>query len=202
MATALIQPRGTVSGNQPRVERWDEAASQVFLAGTPLQLVAGVLQAWDGTTITNGIAGISLEFGASLATAGVPLGTVLAPTLAPFGGGGIKFGSVPNQPNAANLSRPYFNDGKTGVVLAIPDTLFYGQVGPSQATLLADIGAEFGLTKDATDNHWYVDRTKNTTATAVVQVVGLDPWDKPPNGVGGRGVLFVFLASAGEIEEA
>lgn len=198
MATALIASRGTVSGNQPRMERLDEAAAQTFLMGTPVSLTGGGVTAWNGTTVAAGIAGISADFGQNLATLGVPLGTILAPTKAPFAGGGIKFGTVPNMPNAANLSRPYFNDGKSGIVLAIPDNVFYGQVGPAQVTAQTDIGASFGLTID-TDGHWYVDKTKNTSAAWVVQIVDLDAWDKPPNGIGGRGVLFTFLPAAGQL---
>lgn len=204
MSTAMIQERGTVSGNQPRMQRLDEAAAQTFLAGTPLSLTGGFVTAWNGTTVAAGIAGIAKDFGQNLATSGVPLGTVVAPSKAPFHGGGIKFGTVPNQPNAANLSRPYFNDGKCGLVLAIADTLFYGQVGPAQVTAAADVGASFGMTKD-TDGNWYVDKTKNTPAAAVVQIVALDPWDNPQptglsaGGAGGRGVLFTFLPAAAQI---
>lgn len=203
MATAMIQERGTVSGNQPRMRRLDEAAAQTFLAGTPLALTAGFLAAWNGTTVAAGIAGIAKDFGANLATAGVPLGTVVAPSKAPFTGGGIKFGTVPNMPNAANLSRPMFNDGKTGIVLAIADTLFYGQLGPLQVTAAADVGQSYGMTKD-TDGNWYVDKTK-TGAAAVVQIVALDPWDNPQptglsaGGAGGRGVLFTFLPAASQV---
>ena len=77
MASALIQERGTVSGNQNRATRLNEDAAQTFLAGTPLQMnqPTGGLKAWDGVTITNGIAGIGKEFGANLTTVGVPLGT-------------------------------------------------------------------------------------------------------------------------------
>lgn len=197
MSTALIQDRGTVSGNQPRMERLNEAAAQTFLAGTPVSLTAGALGAWNGTTIAAGIAGIAKDFGQNLATAGVPLGTTASPTKAPFQGGGIKFGTVPNMPLAANLSRPYFNDGKCGIVLAISDTLFYGQVGPGQVTAATDIGLSYGMTID-TDGHWYIDKTK-TGVAAVVSIVDLDYWDMPPNGVGGRGVLFTFLPTVGQI---
>ena len=193
MASALIQERGTVSGNQNRMDRINEDAAQTFLAGTPLQLnnATGALKAWDGVTVAAGIAGIGKEFAANLATAGVPLNTTQAPSGAPQVGGGITFGSVPNEPAAVNLSRPYFNDGKTGVVLAIADNVFYGQVGPAQVTATTDIGKQYGMTKDV-DGHWYVDKTK-TGANAVVVIVGLDYWDTT------RGVLFTFLPSAAQI---
>jgi len=105
MASALIQERGTVSGNQNRITRLNEDAAQTFLAGTPLMLntATGGLKVWDGATITAGIAGISKEFGANLTTVGVPLGTTQPASNAPQVGGGITFGSVPNESAAQNL---------------------------------------------------------------------------------------------------
>lgn len=194
MASALIQERGSVSGNQMRMSRLIEDAAQTFLAGTPLQVnnATGGLKAWDGVTIPNGIAGICKEFGANLVTAGVPLGTTQASGTIPPAGGAQTFGSVQNEPAAANFSRPYFNDGRTGIVLAIPDNVFYGQVGPSQAApTVTDIGKQFGMTKDV-DGHWFVDRTK-TGASAVLVITGLDQYDTA------RGVLFTFLPTVGQI---
>src|SRR5215469_8787559 len=109
MASALIQDRGSVSGNQPRMNRLIEDAGQVFLAGTPLQVnqATGGLKAWDGVTIASGIAGISKQPGANLTTAGVPLN---APPGTPPGalnvGGGISFGPVQNEPAAVSFQRP------------------------------------------------------------------------------------------------
>ena len=179
MATALIQSRNTVSGNQPRMQRLIEDAGQTFKSGTPLQIHStnGSLKAWDGATVSDAIAGVSKEFGANLAVAG----TAQQQT----------FGSVQNESAAANYSRPYFNDGKTGIEVANQDTVFYGQVGPSQTTAATDIGLQYGMTID-TDGHWFVDKTK-TGASAVVEVVGLDQWDAA------RGVLFVFLPSASQL---
>lgn len=195
MASALIQERETVSGNQFRMNRINEDAAQTFLAGTPLQVnnATGALKAWDGVTIASGIAGIAKEFGANLTTAGVPLGTT-QPAAGPAAtgpGGGITFGSVQNEPAAFNLSRPYFNDGKTGAVLAIPDNVFYAQVGPTQTTVQTDVGKQYGLTKD-TDGHWFVDKTK-TGASAVLVIIALDNWDTV------RGVLFSFLPTIAQI---
>jgi len=193
MASALIQERGTVSGNQNRITRLNEDAAQTFLAGTPLMLntATGGLKVWDGATITAGIAGISKEFGANLTTVGVPLGTTQPASNAPQVGGGITFGSVPNEPAAQNLSRPYFNDGKTGIVLAISDSVFYGQVGPAQTVATTDVGKQYGMTKD-TDNHWFVDKTK-TGISAVCVITGFDNWDTT------RGVLFTFLSTVSQI---
>ncbi len=174
MASALIQSRSTVSGNQPRMERLIEDVTQTFLAGTPLMInnANGALKAWDGATIAQGIAGISKEFGANLASAGVAQDQ--------------SFGSVQNESAAVNKSRPYFNDGKTGLEVITKDTVFYAQVGPSQTTAATDVGKQYGMTKD-TDNHWFVDKTKTTVGTnTVCTVIGLDPYDTA------RGVLIVF----------
>jgi hypothetical protein len=179
MASALIQERETVSGNQFRMQRINEDAAQTFLGGTPLQInnVTGALKAWDGVTITNGIAGIAKEFGANLSVAGTAQDQT--------------FGSVQNEASAVNKSRPYFNDGKTGIVLFIPDNVFYAQVGPLQVTAQTDIGKQYGMTKD-TDGHWFVDKTK-TGAAAVVVVIALDNWDTA------RGVLVAPLPGVGQL---
>ena len=179
MATALIQERGTVSGNQMRMQRMIEKAGQTFKSGTPLMIdtTVGALKAWDGTTVSDGIAGIAKEFGANLASTGVAQQQ--------------SFGSVQNEANASNISRPYFNDGQTGIVVANQDTMFYGQVGPSQTTAATDVGKTYGMSID-TDGHWFVDKTK-TGVNAVVTIVGLDDWDTT------RGVKFVFLASASQL---
>jgi hypothetical protein len=195
MASALIQERGTVSGNQFRMSRPIEDAAQVFLAGTPLQInnATGGLKAWDGVTIAAGLAGIGKENGANLSTAGVPLNSPAgtAPGALYVGGGQAQPGAIQNEPNAVAFSRPFFNDGRTGVVLAIPDTVFYGQVGPNQVTAITDIGKQYGLTKDV-DGHWYVDKTK-TGANAVLTVTGLDAFDTT------RGVLFTFLPAVSQL---
>lgn len=180
MATALIQERQTVSGNQFRMQRINEDAGQTFVAGTPTQInnATGALKAWDGVTISNGIAGIAKEFGANLATAGLAQDQT--------------FGSVQNEASAVNKSRPFFNDGKTGIVLAIPDNVFYAQVGPAQTVAQTDIGKQYGMTKD-TDGHWFVDKTK-TGVSAVVVITGFDQYDTT------RGVLCSFLPAVGQIQ--
>jgi hypothetical protein len=193
MASALIQERRTTSGNQPSMRRIIESTAQTFLAGTPLMLntANGALQAWDGATIANGIAGIAKEFGANLSTAGSPLGSGVATPTTPGGalfvGGGQTFGSVPNEPAAVNFSRPYFNDGMTGIIVANLDTIFYAQVGPAQTWAVTDKGKQYGLTKD-TDGHWFIDKTK-TGVSAVAVVLDGDQYDTA------RGVLFQFLPS-------
>lgn len=217
MPSAAIQERGTVSGNQMRMSRPIEDAGQSFKPGTPLIFNSANGAVTTPTTTTTptaalliSLVGIAKEFGAGLLTAGVPAGTgPPLPTAPPIGtiptqGGGPTYppgtlatpggGAVPNMPNAANLLRPVFNDGRTGVVLAIPDTVFYAQVGPQGTTVPSqlDIGKTYGLTLD-TDGRWYVDRTKTATTNACLKIIGLDQWDTA------RGVLFTFLPSAAQL---
>jgi hypothetical protein len=183
MATAMIQERGTVSGNQMRMRRLPEDQAQTFLAGTPVELgAAGYVRAL--ATAATKVLGIAKDFAVNLTTSGAPLGLPAnTANMMPPEGGGQTFGSVPNQPLARNFSRPLFNDGRTGVVLSVTDTMFYGQVGPTALPpTVALIGQQAGLTKD-TDGYWFV----NTAATQkLVTIVGLDAWDKA------RGVLFTF----------
>jgi hypothetical protein len=190
MATAAIQERGTVSGNQWRMRRLPEDAAQTFFIGTPVELTTtGVVRAMTATATK--ILGIAKDFGMSLTHAGAPLGLPANTAFRmPPEGGGQFFGSVPNQPLARNFSRPLFNDGRTGVILAITDNMFYGQVGPAAAPPTeALIGVDAGLTRD-TDFYWYVNPA---ATTKLVRIVGLDAWDKA------RGVLFTFLDDVAQI---
>ena len=181
MASIEIHSIQSVSGNQPRIRRLGEKAGQVWLAGTPVIVDAtGYLVAatspLTGVTGTPSLCGLTKEFGANLATSGVAQQQT--------------FGSVPNQAAAVNISRPYFNDGLSGVELAIVDTVFLAQVGPAQTALQTDIGVQYGMTKDA-DNHWYVDKTRLTPGTnTVCTIVKLDPNDQSATP---RGVYIVFL---------
>jgi hypothetical protein len=73
VASSQIHAVQTVSGNQPRVRRIPEKASQTFKSGVPVQLSSlGFVEEWDGTTEAFGIAGFSLEIASNLTTAGVP----------------------------------------------------------------------------------------------------------------------------------
>lgn len=179
MASAYIYAIRTVSGNQPNCDRIIEDASQTFLLGVPVQIAAdGGIKEWDGVTTTNAIAGISNEAASNLTTLGV------AKTLT--------FGSVPFQSSAVNIPRGApLNDGRIGLYSAAPDNVFFGEVGPSQTPVAADLGLSYGLTKD-TDGHWFVDRTK-TGASVVVKIVKLDTIDTA------RGVHFVILPAAAQL---
>jgi hypothetical protein len=183
VASIEIHSVQTVSGNQPRIRRLAEAAGQTFLSGTPLALNAsGFVIAWVVNTQgpgQGGLIGFAKEFGANLAVAGVAAQQT--------------FGSVPNESAAVNISRPFFNDGRTGVETADLDTVFLAQVGPAQTALQSDVGKQYGLTID-TDNHWFVDKTKTTAGTNTeCTIVRLDPNDQSATP---RGVYIRMLASA------
>jgi hypothetical protein len=199
LATALIKSIRTVSGNQPAIRRLPEEAGQTFLDGTPVQLAAGDggVQAWDGVTVAQGIAGVAKEIASNLAVTGTQ------PTM--FGAGAIGAvkaslgpgtrADVPNQPLARTIFRgaPY-NDTRVGFEVANADTVFYGQVGPTQTPVASDVGKVYGMTKD-TDGHWYVDRTK-VGASAILTIVKLDTIDTL------RGVHFQFNQAAQQIAPA
>ena len=185
------------AGTTPYTSSIAEAAGQTFWSGTPVQLNgAGFVQAWDGTTVTAGILGISESFGANLGSAGLG-----APIL-PFGGvtGNIAiqvWGAVVNQPLGVNiaLGTPV-TDGRTLYIEPNQDNIFQalfdnstGTVAANWTTTQATVGATYGMTKDA-NGWWYVDGGK-TGGTAVVQVVGL------PMGPGLNSLVnFVFLTAA------
>ena len=191
MASAEIHAVGTVSGNQARMRRIIEEASQTFLVGVPVQIAAGDggLKEWDGTTLASAIAGFSKEAGNNLAVLGV------APTASVPSAQSLTFGSVPFQASAKNIGRPLFNDGRIGFEVAELDNIFSGQINPTGQTLAAtDVGKTYGMTKDS-DGHWFVDKTK-TGANAVVQIVKLDPGDQSATP---RGVYFVVLAAAAQL---
>lgn len=200
MASAEIHSIQSVSGNQPRIRRIIEELGQVFLSGTPLQMVAadGGVKAWDGATLVNAIVGFSKEAASNLAaTAPSPLTTTIG-IGGPAGAQGAKvlsFGAVPFEPSAINIPRGApLNDGRIGFEAADVDTVFYGQVGPAQTTVAGDVGKTYGMTID-TDNHWFVDKTK-TGGTVVVQIVKLDPNDLSATP---RGVYFIVLPAAAQI---
>jgi hypothetical protein len=151
--------------------------------GVPVEIdsASGGVIEWDGTTYTAKIAGFSKEFANNLATTGVAQQ--------------ITQGKVPNQASAQNIQRPYFNDGRIGFETSAADSIFQGQVGPSQTALVTDVGVQYGLTKDG-DGHWYVDKTKATPGTnTAVTIVKLDPNDQSATP---RGVYFTVLPTASQ----
>lgn len=198
MATALIKSVRTISGNQPAIRRLPEEAAQVFLDGTPVMLngVDSGIQAWDGATITLGIAGVAKEGASNLAVTGTQPSMFGANAIGAVSTAGvISQKNVPNQPLARSIYRgvPY-NDTRVGFEVANSDTVFYAQVGPSQTVVASDLGKSYGMTKD-TDNHWFVDKTK-TGASAVCTIVKLDPIDTI------RGVHIQFLLAVQALSPA
>ena len=185
------------AGTTPYTSAQPEKAGQTFAFGTPVQLSGGYVQAWDGATVTAGILGIAESFGLNLASNGSG-----APT-PPFGGitgtGAIQtYGSVPNEPNAVNiaLATP-ISDGRTLYIEPNQDNIFQalfdnsaGVIAADWTPTQADVGVNYGLTKDAAHPYWYVDKNK-TGANAVLQIVGL-----PSGSYANAPVNFVFLSAA------
>jgi hypothetical protein len=197
-------PIGTISGNTPETRGIPEKAAQTFLSGVPVQLNAGFVQKWDGTTYTAGLLGIS-----NYAASNLPSNGYGAPTgFGPITGIGAlnTYGNVPNQPNAVNI--PYGSpavDGRTLVVMAGSDSIFEGQCDNSVGAVAADytptqamVGTYRGLTFD-TGGTCYVDLGKSTSGTnTCVQITRLSPEDMTPAGVSivnGR-VQFIFQKGA------
>lgn len=177
-----------------------EAAAQTFVAFTPVQLAAGNVQAWDGVTVTKGILGVALEDAHNLATSGAG-----APT--PFGivgfpGTGTTFGKVPYQSSAVNIPEGApASLGYIDVAEANADTIFEAQAdnstGAAVTTALANIGQQYGMSKDA-NGYWYIDFAKTTPGTNTVLVVtGLNPID---GALANGRLLFQFLQSASQIQ--
>lgn len=194
-----IKPVQSVSGNDFNKQSIGEKASQTFLDGVPVMVEAasGYIKEWDGTTLSAGIAGISSTYGSNLASnaKGAPgvFGSVGAP------GTTSTFGSVPNQSSAVNIAHGApFSDGRQLLYVANDDTIFEAQVdngaAGAYATALTQVGAQFGMTKDAT-GHWYVDLNKTTVGTnTCVVIVALNPNDGA--GVNGGRVWFKFVDTA------
>lgn len=192
MASSEIHSVQSVSGQQPRMRRIIEEAGQVFLSGVPVMVASGDggIKEWDGTTVTRGIAGFSKEAGNNLGALGVLPSAAVTPPQS------LTFGSVPYEASAKNIGRPLFNDGRIGFEVAVEDTVFAAQVGPSQTALATDVGVQYGITKDA-DNHWYVDKTKSTVGTnTVCTIVKLDPEDQAATP---RGVYVVITTAAQQL---
>jgi hypothetical protein len=182
----------------------NEKAGQTFVAGTPVQLNAGVVQAWDGATIAAGIAGVTFIDASNLATDG-------AGAAAPFGsigfpGTSVTFGTVPNEASAVNIPRGApFSTGQTLFAAARQETIFQGQFDNANHTdaasitpVQSDIGKHYGLTRGSDGKTWYVDKNKTTDGTnTVLEIVALDPI---AGSVPNANVWFVFLQSASQVE--
>ena len=169
----------------PLTDAQPEKASQIFKFGTPVQMNAGYVQAWDGVTVAAGILGFTESFGLNLGTNGkgappMPFGPVGSP-------GAIQtYGFVINEPSAMNiaLGTP-ISDGRTLYIVANSDNVFEAIFDNSTGTVAADYtptqamidttAGQLGLTVDTT-GFWYVDAGVTGT-DAVVQIVGINPLD-------------------------
>lgn len=156
------------SDAHPAQRRLLEDASETFKIGTPVRVIAADGMLAESPAIVDNsapIAGFSQEPGANLTTEGTPKT--------------LTYGSVQNQSSAVLIpvgAPP--NDGKCGVNLAVDNTWFLGSIDVSGAgsDLIAatDLGLIFGLTKDAGNGFWYVDKTKTATGTgACVEIMEL-----------------------------
>jgi hypothetical protein len=188
----------------PLTDSLAEKSGQTFKFGTPVQSNAGFCQAWDGTTVAAGILGVAESFGLNLASnglgaPGMPFGPIGAP-------GAIQtYGFVPNEPSAVNiaLGTP-ISDGRTLFVQANTDNTFEAIFDSSTGTVAANYtptqamidttAGQVGLTVDA-NGFWYVDGGK-TGASAVVQIVGVNPLD---GFIVNARVRFKFLPAAQQI---
>jgi hypothetical protein len=207
------QPIGTVettSGLTPYTESIAEKAGQTFVAGTPVQLNAGYVQAWDGTTLTNAILGFSLIPASNLGSNGKGAPGAFSQIGPP---GAIQtYGSVPNQASAFNIAvGAPITDGRTLFEASIGLNIFEatydnsaGAVAADYTPLQSQIGTQFGLTKDA-NGTWYVDGGKVTAGTnTVVVMVGINPIDQvaagtPNTYIVNARVRFQVLAAARQV---
>jgi hypothetical protein len=187
------QPIGTVettSGLTPLTNSQPEKSGQTFPIGVPLQMNAGFVQVWDGSTLTNAIAGFSLTTGLNLATNGLGAPGAFSQIGPP---GSIQtYGTVPNQPAASNIAvGAPISDGRslfeTSTGLNIFEATFDDSTGTTAANytpLQSQIGTQFGLTVDAS-GQWYVDNAKTTPGTnTVVVMVGINPIDQVSGAAG------------------
>lgn len=169
--------KGPFSGAYP------ERAGQSFKGGTPVQpFTSGsnkFVQAWDGTTVANGIWGIAYSFGQNLPSNGAGAPTQFNPVGPPRST--QTFGSVQNQPNAVNIAiGSPATDGRTYFMFANGDNIFEATYDNSTGSVPADYtptssqeGTAYGLTLDA-NGYWYVDGGV-TGGNAVAQIVGANP---------------------------
>lgn len=178
-----------------------EELSQTFVAYTPVQINAtdGGVQAWDGTTVANGIAGFALAPASNLSATGFGAPQGFTPVLGP----GSVIGSYPANPNQpqAVITPPGvpFNDGRILFATSVSVTVFVGNIGTTGSVIATNnnqVGVKYGMTKD-TNNFWYVDTAK-TGGNAVVQIVKLDP-RYAPGTVGGL-VWFTVLPAAAQLQ--
>src|SRR5580698_3652732 len=120
-----IEPVGNLGGAVSfQMSALIEEATQTFVAWTPVQINAtdGGVQAWDGTTVANAIAGFAAGNASNLATTGLGAPQGFTPVL----GAGSVIGSYPANPNQplAVITPPGvpINDGLMYFVTAVSVT--------------------------------------------------------------------------------
>jgi hypothetical protein len=201
----------TISGNTPWTSALPELAGQTFFLGVPVQLsTTGYVQRWDGTTVANGIAGITLQPGANLNLNGRGSPGWFSQVGPPAA---IQtYGNVINQPPAYNIAvgAPP-TDGRNYFERAVSDTVFEGQfdnasglVAADFTPTLLDVGKEYGITFDAWGTA-YVDKAKATSGTnTVLKIIGINPIDAVQDGTPNTWIMnarvrFVFLPDAQQL---
>jgi hypothetical protein len=187
IATPIYPLKVLIGGTAQAVQRrLAEKAAQTFLIGTPVQVDVATGFLFAAPAITSAatalIAGFSAEPANNLSSSGV------AKTLT--------YGSVQNQASAVLIpvgAPP--NDGTMGFHEAVDSTIFVGTLGNSATaanatTAQTNMGAIFGLTKDAGNNYWYIDNNITTVAGgACVQITDFIPTFTVPPNLTGIGIL-------------
>jgi hypothetical protein len=175
IAAPILPLKVLIGGTANAVQRrLPELAGQTFQLGVPVQVQTSSGYIQECPTITSVataiIAGFSTEAANNLITSGV------AKTL-------TQQGHPPFQNYAVFIPvGAWPNDGTMGLHQAVDSTVFIGVLGNSSTDTAAtvtqtDLGAIFGLTKDAGNGFWYIDRNITTAAGgAVAQITDLlDP---------------------------
>lgn len=178
----------TTTGLTPLTISIAEKAGQTFKVGVPMQLNAGFVQQWDGTTLTNSLLGFSLIPGSNLASNGLGVPGAFGQIGPP---GSIQtYGNVPNQPSGVNIAvGAPISDGRTLMESSVDNNVFEATFDSSTGTVAANytptqamIGTQFGLTVDA-NGQFYVDNGKVTAGTnTVVVMVGINSNDQTATG--------------------
>jgi hypothetical protein len=198
---------GTISGNQEDIFNYLEGATQTYVGGSVVELSSGFVIAWDGTTVTRGILGVSMLPGFNLSSNGKGASPLYGNI--GFPGGAPTFGSVPQQTGAVNLVHgAVFTTGLAIVQKAVADTIFEAMTDASSGGTYnptnASIGTQYGLTVDA-NGYWYVDLAKTTVGTnTVVTVQSINPQDlvvgSTTTGINNARVRFTFNQGASQVQ--
>jgi hypothetical protein len=200
-----IEPQQNLSGALSyQIKAIIEEAGQTFLYGMPVMISStdGGVLLWDGSVGAGHLlAGVAVQNAQNLGTTGAGAPSGFSPILGPGSSIG-SFAANANQ-SLAVITPPMvpITDGFSYFAVAGPTAVFRAKVGTSAtvtpvATTNQMAGSQtagssqFGLTKDTGNNFWYVD-TNKTGASAMVQIIGLDPLE-PVGTVGGH-VFFTFL---------